>query len=75
MDDITQLFLRHSKAEFIKYTIEVNISWDRQKSRVRSWQEATTASLLGCHLGHFKALVCRHSLPLDTDEGQELSGK
>eukprot|EP00957_Ditylum_brightwellii_P145386 11071152-Ditylum_brightwellii.AAC.1 len=42
---------------------------------MRAWQEATTASPLGQHLGHFKVPVHRHSMSLDTDEGQELSAK
>eukprot|EP00957_Ditylum_brightwellii_P064555 4898655-Ditylum_brightwellii.AAC.1 len=75
MDDITQLFLRHCKAELIQQIMGTKISREGWKSRVRAWHEATTTSLLGQHLGHFKVLFCRHSMPLDTDEGQELSTK
>eukprot|EP00957_Ditylum_brightwellii_P174930 13319954-Ditylum_brightwellii.AAC.1 len=75
IDDITQLFLRHCKAGPIDHKIGVKITQEWWKSRVRAWQEATTTSPSGCHLGHFKALVHRHSLPLDTDKGQELLGK
>eukprot|EP00957_Ditylum_brightwellii_P043872 3327122-Ditylum_brightwellii.AAC.1 len=75
MDDITQLFLRHSKAEPIKHTKGTNMSWERWKIRVRTWKEATTTSPSGQYLSHFKVLLCRHSMSLDTDEGQELTSK
>eukprot|EP00957_Ditylum_brightwellii_P087543 6664312-Ditylum_brightwellii.AAC.1 len=75
MDNITKLFLRHCKAEPVKHTIGTKFSWERWKSRVSAWQEATTTSPSGQHLGHFKRLVHRHSMSLDTEEGQELSAK
>eukprot|EP00957_Ditylum_brightwellii_P120193 9171505-Ditylum_brightwellii.AAC.1 len=68
MDDITQLFLQYCKAEPIEQTIGTKISRERWKSRVRAWCEATTTSPSGQHLGHFKALVHRHFMSLDTDE-------
>eukprot|EP00957_Ditylum_brightwellii_P165616 12607714-Ditylum_brightwellii.AAC.1 len=42
---------------------------------MRAWREAAAILPSSQHLGHFKVLVWCHSLPLDTDEGQELQVK
>eukprot|EP00957_Ditylum_brightwellii_P211669 15366453-Ditylum_brightwellii.AAC.1 len=75
MDNTTQLFLRHCKAESIKHTIGTKSSQKRWKSRVGAWHKAITTTPSGQYLGHFKALVRKQSMPLDTDKEQELSDK
>jgi hypothetical protein len=39
-------------------------------SKIKIWDERTTTSPSGLHLGHHKALVRPHDLALDTDEGK-----
>eukprot|EP00957_Ditylum_brightwellii_P211781 15366593-Ditylum_brightwellii.AAC.1 len=51
----------------------VNFPISEWESSVRAWCKATTTFPSGQHLRHFKVLVHRHSMPLYTDEGQELS--
>jgi hypothetical protein len=41
-------------------------------SKIKIWDERTTTSPSGLHLGHHKALVWPHDLALDTSEGKEL---
>eukprot|EP00957_Ditylum_brightwellii_P027960 2112424-Ditylum_brightwellii.AAC.1 len=42
------------------------------KGKVAKWRENTTTSLLGRHLGHFKALLRKFAESPDTDEGQKM---
>jgi hypothetical protein len=41
-------------------------------AKIKIWDERTTTSPSGLHLGHHKALVRPHGLDLDTDKGKDL---
>jgi hypothetical protein len=44
-------------------------------SRFKTWNERTSTSPSGLHLGHYKALIGKHSLPPDTIAGKALEAK
>eukprot|EP00957_Ditylum_brightwellii_P208048 15355631-Ditylum_brightwellii.AAC.2 len=75
LDDITQLFLSNCKLETGYSNIGEKITHGVWIGKVCAWREPMTTSLLGRHLGHFKALICCHSLNFNYKEGQELTNK
>jgi hypothetical protein len=44
-------------------------------SKFKIWDENTSTSPSGLHLGHYKALVLRNDADLDTEEGKALESK
>ncbi len=45
------------------------------EGKIKIWDERTTTSPSGLHLGHHKALVRPHDLTLDTDGGKALENQ
>ena len=44
------------------------ITEDEYREKLKIWTEATTTSPSGLHLGHYKALIARHSFMADVDD-------
>jgi hypothetical protein len=45
------------------------------KAEIKTWDEGTTTSPSGMHLGHHKALVQPHDLDLASDQGEAIENK
>ena len=61
----TQHFLKACKRDQSVPTIDSHVSIDDLRQGIKAWDERTTTSLSGVHLGHYKALVL--TLSDDTD--------
>eukprot|EP00957_Ditylum_brightwellii_P076074 5782475-Ditylum_brightwellii.AAC.1 len=72
LSDIEQLLLFHCKTEYDCDMVEATITKDEWQDKIAVWDECTTTSPSGHHLGHFKALLGRHQHDTSTDEGQQL---
>ena len=71
LQDNVKTLLAHMKRVHAISTSDVRptITEDEYRDKLRIWSESTTTSPSGMHLGHYKALVSRHSF--STDLGEE----
>ena len=58
--------------DMLQHKVRSQITSDEFESKLRVWTESTTTSPSGLHLGHFKALVARHSYSSNLSD-QELT--
>lgn len=70
LDDNVQLLLRHLHHvhEIAETPSFPTISDDEFCAKLRVWAESTTTSPSGMHLGHYKALIARHSYSSDASD-------
>lgn len=62
LDDITQLMINHLKVcDQEEEPLPMLITDDELVGKLRKWKETTTTSPSKLHLGHWKALIARHS--------------
>ena len=63
LDSNVRLLLSHLThvEEIQTHSIRPTISSEEFSSKLKIWSESTTTSPSGLHLGHFKALIARHS--------------
>ena len=72
-DPNVTLLLRHLKQtqEVSTFTFPVQVSEEEYVGKLKAWRETTATSPSGMHLGHYKALLARHSfteIPEDEDD-------
>jgi hypothetical protein len=72
LDSLMQSILGHMSATVDLDKFPATITVPEWSSKIKIWDERTTTSPSGLHLGHHKALVRPHDLELNTDEGKEL---
>ncbi len=72
LDSLMQSIVDHMSATADLDKFPATITVPEWTSKIKIWDERTTTSPSGLHLGHHKALVRPHDLALDTDEGKEL---
>eukprot|EP00957_Ditylum_brightwellii_P095340 7262338-Ditylum_brightwellii.AAC.1 len=75
LSELQQLFLNHCKVESFESVVGGKLTCDKWKGKAAKWQEATTTSPSGRHLGHFKVLIQRFAEDLNTEECQEMQQK
>ncbi|KAI2490869.1 hypothetical protein MHU86_23692 [Fragilaria crotonensis] len=72
LDDNVRLLISH--LEHVREMADTpsfpTISDDEFCSKLRAWTESTTTSPSGMHLGHYKALIARHSYSTDLDDDE-----
>jgi hypothetical protein len=74
LTDIQELLLKHCKSSDLD-ALSPFITEDEFISKFRSWNERTSTSPSGLHLGHYKALVARNDIDLTTDEGMAIENQ
>jgi hypothetical protein len=57
LDDITQLLLKHCQSVSTPDAVKPELTIEDFTAKLRVWQESTSTSPSGHHLGHYKA-VC-----------------
>ncbi|KAI2506424.1 hypothetical protein MHU86_8050 [Fragilaria crotonensis] len=69
-DESVKLLIRHLQYshEWSRDLIRPTISDDDFCEKLRLWSESTTTSPSGMHLGHYKALISRHSFSSDAPD-------
>ena len=75
LDDLTELLINHCRSVIPIDKLPALITEAEFISRFKTWNERTSTSPSGLHLGHYKALIGKHSIPLDTREGKALEAK
>ena len=78
LDSNVRLLLSHLKYvdEIQNHDIRPTISSEKFSSKLKIWSESTTTSPSGLHLGHFKALIAKHSFSSDSfDEDLTVSDR
>jgi hypothetical protein len=75
LDDLTELLINHCCNVIPLDKLRATITEAEFISRFKTWNKRTSTSPSGLHLGHYKALIGRHSLPLDTLAGKALEDK
>jgi hypothetical protein len=75
LDDISQLLIQHMKAKTKLDCIPNLLTVKDWIGKLENWPECTTTLPSGLHLGHHKALISKHDLDLDSDEGHLLESK
>ena len=70
LTDLQTLLLKHCQSPQID-ALSPDLTEEEFISKFRSWNERTSTSPSGLHLGHYKALVARNDADLTTVEGQE----
>jgi hypothetical protein len=74
LTDLQELLLKHCQSPAIDALSPIITEADFT-SKFKSWNERTSTSPSGLHLGHYKAMVSRNDADLNTDEGQELESQ
>ena len=76
MPDSVQRLLRHMEKvhEIHQQPSQATITAEEFEGKIRVWTESTTTSPSGLHLGHFKALIARHSFSTEATD-DELTDK
>ncbi len=67
--DLSELLINHCRNVIPLDKLNVTITEAEFISRFKTWNERTSTSPSGLHLGHYKALIGKHSLALDTLAG------
>ncbi len=75
LDSLMQSIVDHMSATVELDKFPATITVPEWEGKIKIWDERTTTSPSGLHLGHHKALVRPHDLTLDTDEGKELENQ
>ena len=70
LDDKVQLLLCYLQQihTLIESEVHPTITEDEFREKLKIWTEATTTSPSGLHLGHYKALIARHSFMAEVDD-------
>ena len=70
LTDNVQLLIRYLQKIHLIIESEVHptITEDEFREKLKVWTEATTTSPSGIHLGHYKALIARHSFMAEVDD-------
>ncbi|KAI2490363.1 hypothetical protein MHU86_24203 [Fragilaria crotonensis] len=70
LDANVQLLLRHMEKvhEIHQHPSKPTITDAEFEDKLRVWTESTTTSPSGLHLGHYKALIARHSFQTDASD-------
>ena len=71
LSDLQALLLKHCQAPVLDY-IPLPITTEEFISKFSTWNEGTSTSPSGIHLGHYKALVLRNDADVSTEEGQAI---
>jgi hypothetical protein len=66
LDDLTELLINHCRNVIPLDKLPATIREAEFISRFKTRNERTSTSPSGLHLGHYKALISKHSPPLDT---------
>jgi hypothetical protein len=74
LTDLQELLLKHCKSPKID-ALSPLITEEEFISKFKSWNERTSTSPSGLHLGHYKALVSRNDADLTTDEGMAIENQ
>jgi hypothetical protein len=74
-DELVQTLVDHMSATVTLETFPATITVAEWEAKIKIWDEHTTTSPSGMHLGHHKALVWPHDLDLSSDEGKEHKNK
>ena len=74
LDEYTALFLHNLRLK--QRPIDSEISVDQFWGKIKNWKEATSTSPSGLHLGHYHAMVQRHSYSnTESPDKRELDAK
>jgi hypothetical protein len=74
LTDLQELLLKHCQSPELD-ALSPLITEDEFISKFKTWNERTSTSPSGLHLGHYKILVARNDADLTTDEGRELENQ
>jgi hypothetical protein len=74
LSDLQSLLIQHCKSPQLD-ALSQYITEAEFVSKFKTWNERTSTSPSGIHLGHYKAIVLRNDADLSTEEGQELENK
>jgi hypothetical protein len=75
IDELMQTLVDHMSATVTLDKFPATITVAEWEAKIKIWDERTTTSPSGMHLGHHRALVRPHDLELSSDEGKELENK
>jgi hypothetical protein len=65
LDDLTEILIKHCRNVIPLDKLPGTITEAEFISWFKTWNERTSTSPSGLHLGHYKALIGKHSIPLD----------
>ena len=74
LTDLQALLLKHCQSPKLD-AISLQITEEQFISKFKSWNERTSTSPSGLHLGHYKALVARNDADLNTEEGETIDSQ
>jgi len=74
LTDLQSLLLQHCRSPQLD-AISPIITEEDFSSKFKSWNERTSTSPSGIHLGHYKALVSRNDADHSTEEGAQVESK
>jgi hypothetical protein len=74
-DAIMQTLVNHMAATVTLVKFPANITVPEWEAKIKIWDERTTTSPSGMHLGHHKALVKLHDLDLASNKGKAIENK
>jgi hypothetical protein len=72
---LMQSIVDHMSATVKLDTFPATITVPEWSAKIKIWDECTTTSTSGLHLGHHKALMRPHDVALNTDERKELENQ
>ncbi len=72
LTDIQELMINHCARQGPLDAIPAEITVKEFESRFRTWDECTSTSPSGIHLGHYKALIRPNDADSTTDEGRQI---
>ena len=74
LSDLQALLFQHCRSPGLD-ALPLEITVAEFVSKFKSWDEGTSTSPSGLHLGHYKAMIMRNDADLQTDEGKALETK
>jgi hypothetical protein len=75
LDDLTELLINHCCNVIPLDKLPAIITEAEFISRFKTWNERASTFPSGLHLGHYKDLIGKHYIPLDTLAGKALEDK
>ena len=72
LSENVQLLIQYMKSTHERHQAPASsrITADELRSKLKVWSESTTTSPSGIHLGHYKALIARHSYNSDANDDE-----